>query len=82
MDGAHMPMRSLPGPVNSGHITQPEVSSALADARSASAVVRVRAVAPSKHWQLIAAVQALEALTNAAGDPGALPSGGSMPEPK
>jgi hypothetical protein len=80
MDGP-MPMRSLPVSVDSGHITQPEVSSALADARSASAAVRVRAVAPSKRWQLIAAVQALEALTNVAGNSGAPPSEGSTPEP-
>jgi hypothetical protein len=76
VDGAPTPMRSRPGPVDSGPITQPEVPSALTDARSP--VVRVRAVAPSKRWQLFAAVQALEALTNAAGDPG---SGGSTPEP-
>jgi hypothetical protein len=81
VDGAPTPMRSLPGSVDSGPITRPEVQSPLADARSASAAARVRAVAPSKRWQLIVAVQALEALINATGGPGARPSRGRTPEP-
>lgn len=77
IDGAPVPVRPLPVPPHSSHVTQPEVSSASAepkgDAPSASAAVRVTAVALSKRWQLVTAVQALDALTEPAGEPGAPP---------
>jgi hypothetical protein len=77
MDGVTVPVRPPPVPPRSSHATQPEVWPASAepkrDAPSASAAVRVTAVALSKRWQLVTAVQALDALTEPAGELGAPP---------
>jgi len=66
----------LPVPPNSSGITRSQVAYAPAEpgggVPSALAPVRVSAVTPSKPWQLVAAVRALEALTDT-GEPGAPP---------
>ncbi len=57
-------------------ITRSQAAPAATERRGASsalAPVRVTTVTPSKHWHLVAAVQALEALTNSEGEPGAPP---------
>lgn len=71
MDGAPVPVRQLRVSPDPSHVTQ--IWSAPAeprrDAPSASAAVRVRAVAPSNRRQLVAAMQALDALTGPADEP-------------
>lgn len=70
-------VRPLPVPPNSSRIMRSQVTAVPVEPRrgasSAPAAVRVTAATPSKPWQLVAAVQALEALTNSAGEPGAPP---------